>query len=670
MDVARKQNLLYFFYICFAYIISVGIRLYFAKFAFSNEEFLFENAPIELWTYDSGLYGFYAKELIRGVSLPFNSEYMPGYLLYAFYKIGISLKTAIFYSPAFLASLVVVPLCLIGAHFKWGFIGIFAGLFTSLSLAYYSRSTLGYYDTDLLNLFFILMILYAIVLFSSTSKFRYILVALISSICFSLWYHSFIAISATLFLGYAFYIILFERKNTRAYLFLFALIISIMPVLFWYKILIILVFLALYFFHTRIDYKIFLGLFLILALAIIFTKSYEKIYQRANDYIFKTQTITSNSLHFKNTLKTVSEASPISFEQWWEDTIYHYGLLPLSVVGFLLLCLKNRVFLLFLPLVALGLLSMKIGSRFTMYGVSGFALGLAYWVVIVDEIIRENLHKFTNIAQISLRFVFIVLLFYSAKFDNWHSSTIEPVFKSKDLKLLLSIKDKNPKIITWWDFGWPLWYYLNAKTLIDNGKHFEDNYLVSKLMLSNDQNFSANAAKASFKKLDEAYKNGYKNLTSYIFAKDKPEIALKKLAKEGKNMNENVYFYFSDYLVSLLSVINSFSNIDLKTGQKENISYIGKLDKRYNIFNIEKGKFQAHGAMYDVFMYYNPKEDKVLKYSNNSKYYLIDFKKYYIFCTKDFYDSFVIKSLARRQVESNLFEVAASNDNSIILKVK
>lgn len=670
MDVEKRQSFLAFFYICFAYIISVGIRLYLAKFAFENETFLFQGAPIELWTYDSGLYGFYAKELIRGVSLPFNSEYMPGYLLYAFYKIGISLKTAIFYSPIFLASLVVVPLSLIGAHFKWGFIGIFAGVFTSLSLAYYARSTHGYYDTDVLNLFFILMILYGIVLFSTTSKFRYILITLISSLCFSLWYHSFIAISATLFLGYAFYILLFERKNVRAYLFLFALITSILPVLLWYKIAIMLVFLALYFIHTKINYKIFLALFFILALALVITKSYEKIYQRANDYIFKTQTITSNSLHFKNTLKTVSEANPISFSQWWEDTLYHYALLPLCLVGFLLLCLKNRVFLLFVPLMILGVLSMKIGSRFTMYGVAGFALGLAYWIVVVDEIIRENLRKFTFIYQISLRFLFVIVLFYSAKFDNWYSSTIEPVFKNKDLNLLLSIKDKNPKIITWWDFGWPLWYYTNAKTLIDNGKHFEDNYIVSKLMLSSDQNFSKNTAKASFSELNEAYKNGYKNLASYIFAKDEPELALQKLANKGQKNGESVYFYFSDYLIPLLFNIDSFSNINLKTGKQEKSSYINKLDKRYNIFTKEKGKFQALGTMYDIYTYYNPKEDIIITYPNKSKYYLIDFKTHYIFCTKDFYDSFIIKILVKRQIDNDLFEIINSNESSIILKTK
>ena len=74
---------------------------------------------------------------------------------------------------------------------------------------------------------------------------------------------------------------------------------------------------------------------------------------------------------------------------------------------------------------------------------------------------------------------------------------LHPVFSSQSVKLIRNFdKQLNKKdfIITWWDYGWPLWYYTKANTLIDNGKHFEDNYIVSKLLFS-EQQYTAKASK-------------------------------------------------------------------------------------------------------------------------------------------------------------------------------
>jgi len=64
-------------------------------------------------------------------------------------------------------------------------------------------------------------------------------------------------------------------------------------------------------------------------------------------------------------------------------------------------------------------------------------------------------------------------------FDHNRYSLAPMLFNTTDdMKKLNNLKStlkKDDFIMTWWDYGWLLWYYTNNKnTLIDNGKHQQD----------------------------------------------------------------------------------------------------------------------------------------------------------------------------------------------------
>ena len=188
-DKFNNKTLLIYIFISYFFAILVKLILFYQ--IKDNSSYFYHGEIIPLWTPDSGLYGFYANELLSGVSYPFSAEYMPGYLLYWIVNItGLSLNNALFFSPIFFSSLVVIPIILIANSYGLGKIGFYSTLFGSTMASYYYRTHLGYYDTDMLNLFFPLLSIYFLIRLVDSRKIVYGVFGIFSLILFHLWYHS------------------------------------------------------------------------------------------------------------------------------------------------------------------------------------------------------------------------------------------------------------------------------------------------------------------------------------------------------------------------------------------------------------------------------------------------------------------------------------------------
>ena len=74
-----------------------------------------------------------------------------------------SFETIILWMPAFLGSLLVVPLVLIGNSLKQPIVGIIAGFLAPITWSYYNRTMTGYYDTDMLTIVLPTFIVWGIV---------------------------------------------------------------------------------------------------------------------------------------------------------------------------------------------------------------------------------------------------------------------------------------------------------------------------------------------------------------------------------------------------------------------------------------------------------------------------------------------------------------------------
>lgn len=83
----------------------------------------------------------------------------------------------------------------------------------------------------------------------------------------------------------------------------------------------------------------------------------------------------------------------------------------------------------------------------------------------------------------------------------------------EQLDSLRNIAGREDYIVAWWDYGYPLRYYVDTKTLIDGGKHEGDvNFPVS-FMLTNDQESAARLARLEVEYTEKAFVTAEENET-------------------------------------------------------------------------------------------------------------------------------------------------------------
>ncbi len=650
-----------FIYIFIAYLFTIFIKLFLYYQIYNNSSYFYNNNVIPLWTPDSGLYGFYANQLLSGISYPFISEYMPGYLIYWIVNLtGFSINGVIFFAPIFFSSLVVIPIILIANSYNLAKIGFYSTLFGSIMTSYYYRTHLGYYDTDMLNVVFPLFAIYFLIKLVNSKKIIYGLFATISLLFFHLWYHSSTTIILSIFTTFLLYILIFERKIKYYKYYLFSFI---------------------------------LAFFIILSIT-----NTSKYFDRANDYIDKQSIIEipskNGTIKLKGDLEIVSEARGIDFSIFAHRVSGGKIFIILAFIGYIALLLIYKSMFLTLPLVVLSLISMSAGLRFTIYGVPIFAFSLLYGVELIFRSIFIKLGKYSkSISNISIK-LFLLFIITSAIINviNYNEKLSPFYFSStEDIEALNKLKDTikpNDFIIATWDYGWPLWYYSNINTIVDNGKHAEDNFIVSKILLSDNQQFIKNASLFFVNR----YKKSSSSKIVLPFLHEYSIDYLKELEKSDyipPKSNKNIYILLHRGMLSTYEAVEEASNLNLKTGKNFPSNLYNRifLSKEYNSsqkilktttqlsIDIEHGRILStnpneNANVREITIAKNSKIEFTKSYNSpNNIFIVIDKKKVFI-TNKKLYNSFLIQALVFNKYDHKLFTEFTKTKNFIILKVK
>jgi len=611
-----------------------------------------ETIPI-LWGSDGALYGYYAKQLLLGNMLSFTSEYVPAYLLFTMVKLSsIELDKIMFYSPAFLASLSVIPVIIIGHTYKILKFSFFVSIIGSITYAYYTRSFLGYYDTDILNVFLSLTIIAFMILTIEKKDARYLIPTILSIILFSLWYHSSKLIIFAIISNFILYILLWKRKQIFQKKLVVLLIIVVSMIIG-----------ALY--HNEINSFFF----------------------RAYDYIFKMQNIhllqdNNKKLLFKSALSTINEAKGLPINKIGKYLSINNCYFILSFIALIIFNIRFRSFLLTISLFAISLLSIKAGIRFSEYGVLIIAFGSVYLIYIFKNLLKYfNINRYLTNIIFTFSLLFLISSYISVVINK--NRFLHPVFSEQSINILHKL-DKNIKnndfILTWWDYGWPLWYFTKANTLIDNGKHFEDNYIISKLLFSN-QPYTARASRYFMQQCEG--RRCY--LSKKLFKHNSPSEVDNIIQKsKTKTKTKDVYFFFHSRMVKIMEVVSSFSNISLETGLKNkdrivkifkikklnNNIYITKnkgitLDIKNKSFNVKNKKF----SLYNIDIVDNNITNLKSKHSKSTLHAIVYKNRYIILCNTNIYNSFIIQALVLDNHDKRYFKLVDKGNEVKILKL-
>ena len=681
-------------YITIAFLFSLAVRSLLYFHAVGIENFWFEGRPLPIWSPDAGLYGYYAKQILAGHSYSFTAEYMPGYLVaFAVNLTGISIDNIMFWLPALLASLIVVPIVLIAKALRLTTLGFIAALIGAISANYYTRTHLGYMDTDTLNLVLPWTAIMFWVFTLTRKRLHYAFLGALSLLLFRMWYHSSAPILAGVTAGLLLVVLIFYRKERIGWQAVLLAGIAITPFSYLLSFGTMTAAALLFFAADRqeIGPKPYLVLFGLALISAPFFLNLDQYIQRAKDYFDKPETIniaTGHGIyHFSNVLSTVIEAggAPI----WQINPMFSgmaFYILP-ALIGFILFSMAYRVLWVAAPLLILGLLSSVAGIRFAMFASPALALGFAYiGFLLAKELIDRQRLRPLIVGGLSL--AAIALMVFNIVRLNPH---LKPFYflkpEAKALQSFTAHSTPKDLILSWWDYGWPLWYYTGRdNTLIDNGRHGSDTFYIANMLLSSNPVFVANSAKFA-----DATKNTHHLEVTPVIAENGDIFDKFREFSNPKTVvpsPADAYIMLHRDMLAILPTIASVANKDPRTGQptRQQQFYISNLLRPYtgkepllygDTFTLDlrngtiTGNDGASARIGGVVISENGKLKVGKRYDKHSPMIMIVYNKTKaLYMDTSVFNSFLIQALVLNRYDHERFEEVADTGIMKLFKVR
>ncbi len=492
-----------------AYFFSIAVRLIWV-YQFHGDESFMWNGQLMINTNDGYFFAEKARDILNGTLSYTDSWDHNGALgiVTAFLVkiLPFSFETTILYMPAFLGSLLVVPLVLIGYTLKRPYLGFIAAILASIVWSYYNRTMVGYYDSDMMNIVWPMLVLWSIIHALVTQKNRYLVLMILFMVFSQWWYPKNIALNtAMLFMGIV-YVMIKDRHNIfNLKLIAFAFIgLAFIP--FYFKVVLALALFGLFHYKDDLTQKYMYPVLGVLLIIYVYSGAFYGILSSLNLYLinrfFPTETLGEVSqLHFYNVISTVREAGAIPFETFANRISGHTITFIVSTIGLVLMMIRYPILVISLPMVAMGFMAYKSGLRFTVYAVPVYALGFGYilmYIVNKLELFISDKKK-PKKSQIGLASLFVLMALYPniTHIMGYKVPTVLNKMEVGDLDMLEKMSSPDDYTLSWWDYGYPIRYYSMTKTLIDGGKHQNDNFIISKIMQTSSPELVANLSRLS-----------------------------------------------------------------------------------------------------------------------------------------------------------------------------
>ena len=681
-----------------AYIFSIAIRMIWV-YQFSGMDSFSWSNQIMINTNDGYYFASAVKSLFETGSYK-NNPMIEGafniypaviYITYFFAKIlPFSLDTIILYAPAFVSSLIVIPIILLMRLFGYPILGFFSALIASITWSYYNRTMVGYYDSDMFALILPFFILFPLVGFIVKKDIKYIVASSIIILLYPLFYPQGMSVIYPIFIMFIIYTLIFNRKDDIFYQAISILAISLLKISIPLQFLLILAILYL-FNNKKIDRKqvmiltaflLFIFLISVNALGLILSK-------------ISWYTVTGGEDHglkFFLVGQTIREAGKIPFETLANRISGSELLLILSSIGYILLTLRHKKMIIALPLFGIGLFAYIGGLRFTVYAVPIAGISLVYLFYIVTK----------SIDDIKIRYGAISILVIMALYPNIKhiiEYKVPTVFNNTEVAVLDKLKSiSNPKDYTlaWWDYGYPIWYYSNTNTLIDGGKHHHDNFLISEILTTTSQ---LEAGRLSRIAVEEYIDNNYTTVANSLFKNGKEnQLNVNNYLEELKfgdiklpKKSRDIYLFLPYRMMNILPTVAIFSNRDLHTGKEKQKLLFYKASNFSNkggIINLGRGmQFNSHN---NTIKFGNGQSTKIKYFlttqimkngktklntkliNKSSQISLIYMKSYgsIVVVNDAMLSSTYIRLFVLENYDKNLFELVISNPYAKVYKLK
>ena len=608
---------------------------------------------------------------------------------------GLSLETVTLYMPAIVSSMLVIPIILISHLYRQASWGFLAALLGTIAWSYYNRTMIGYYDTDMFSAMAPMFILYFLMKSTIDFNLRSALYAAIAIAVYPFLYDQGRVIIYAMGIIYAAYVVYYHTEERTTYLSLILVFVALLPfpiavpLMYIVKIstLIILYFVLQ---KSSIEQKklMFVSGILFL-LFMLLGNVFTLILSKAMSYI---STGTANEgLHFYGVKQTVLEAEEIPFSTFANRISGSGAGVILAFVGYIILVIRHRAFILALPLIGIGVFALWGGLRFTVYAVPVAAMSAIYLFFVIGDYIKDTKAKYAFVIIATAGMIYPNI----AHIIGYKALTVLNKAEVQDLDKLNKIADTKDYTLSWWDYGYPIWYYSDTNTLIDGGKHNNDNYIISKIMQTDSAELAVNLSRLAV----ETYVDSNYSIVADTLFKNKQEGQLDPnlLMTELENPNyklpsktRDIYLYLSYRMLNIFPTVVVFGNLDLTTGKAERKITFHPTNARANkdgiitmkngiIFDTKKGEINLGQRVKKVKNFVITQNDKKGKVHLKSQLYHMDgeyavvymqsYGRFVVMDTKTFSSTYV-QMFMLEKYDKDLFELVISSAYSKIYKLK
>ncbi len=710
-NLTQNSTAVAVFLMIVAYLFSVGARLYWPLFFMDSESMKYAG-QLMINTNDGYYFATGAKDILEGIvaedrqrASAFGvSQGMVMLTVYASKLLPFSFESIILYMPAVISSLIVIPIVLTGRLMGHTLLGFFAALLGSVTLSYYNRTMVGYYDTDMFSVLLQFTILYALLGVAYKKTFVAVIVAALFMFMYpyfypqgmTLIYAMFIILVVYLFVEYKRIIITqetrkFDEDTFSMYASAILLSIPLMLTLPLGVRLVLFLGLSVLFLKMKLQERHLLYLALTFLLAFLwFGNVFELIVAKVMSYTDRG--VEEVGLHFYQVVQTVREAGTIPFSVMAERISGSIAGVMLSLVGYIVLVLRHKPFIVALPLIGVGVLSLWAGLRFTVYAVPVAALSAVY----LFHVITKQVSQKKSIYVFAMTLMTAGLLYPNIiHIIDYKVPTVLNETEVNDLAKLDAMASPKDYTLAWWDYGYPIWYYSNTNTLIDGGKHTNDNFIISKIMQTSSADLAANLSRLA---VETYVDSNYSEVADTLFKnkqKDQldPNVFLSELddsAYELPGKTRDIYLYLPYRMMSIFPTVAVFGNLDLTTGKEERAFAFyptqaisqnqGVLSFSNGIvFDANKGEIalgQQTKPVKQFIITQSTTEGKVQvqsqTYHADGEYVVMFLKSYGQFVVMDTqtFESMYVQMFLLGKYDEGLFELVVSSPYSKIYKLK
>jgi dolichyl-diphosphooligosaccharide--protein glycosyltransferase/undecaprenyl-diphosphooligosaccharide--protein glycosyltransferase len=622
-----------------------------------------------------------------------------------------SFESVILFMPVFLSSLVVVPIILIAKDLKNLNMGLIAALLASIAWSYYNRTMVGYYDTDMLNIVLPMFFLWSIIWAIDTKKDIFLLITALDILVYIWWYPQSYSLEFSFFGLILAYTLIFDRKSIYNYKLLAIMMFAMMSLDGFIRLPIVLAI-----FYAFKQEKFDKYVYYILGLAVIgffVSGGFSPIWGKLQAYVFTDKISVGKeglNLHFFTVMQTIREAGHIPFETFANRISGHTITFIVSVLGYLYLMYKHKIMIFALPLVGLGFLASVGGLRFTIYAVPILAFGIAFLITEVSMRFPIKL----GMTESKIQYLMMIALTLAILYPNYRhidSYKVPTVFNKDEVKVLDVLKTKASRedyVISWWDYGYPIRYYADVKTLGDGSKHSGSVNFPLSFMLTHTQKEAAQMARLDVEYTEKTFKfvkehaaeikdknltiftNIEQMTTDYGFKDTNDFLATLKSDIKLPKKTRDIYFFLPFKMLNILPTVNLFSNINLMTGAQSKAPFIfishnfkdsGKILQLGSNVSLNKQDMSMNLGKNRVSLrrFVKTRYDKQMKYILNTQ--LIDFtanlsliymSSYNTFLLIDekTYNSLYIQLMVLENYDHDLFEKVESNPYVKVYRLK